>query len=157
MLLVHVFFVCSTVTDGVSNTKGSPVLIRLNVIYTCTENIENNGQIIAYSVHPDGGLTKIGQIDAGGTSTCYLTIDREQNHILSVNYWDSTLAAFPISQETGSFTGEMRSIYDPKGGQAMMAAAKKDGEIVLYSLFVQIFLYSIISTISMDVCLYLFP
>ena len=75
-------------------------------------------------------MTKIGQIDAGGTSTCYLTIDRRQNHILSVNYWDSTLAAFPISQETGEFNGEMISIYDPKGGQTMMAAAKKDGEIV---------------------------
>eukprot|EP00567_Pseudictyota_dubia_P009467 CAMPEP_0197441044 /NCGR_PEP_ID=MMETSP1175-20131217/7409_1 /TAXON_ID=1003142 /ORGANISM="Triceratium dubium, Strain CCMP147" /LENGTH=535 /DNA_ID=CAMNT_0042971267 /DNA_START=64 /DNA_END=1671 /DNA_ORIENTATION=- len=102
---------------------------RLNVVYTCTEDIEESGKIIAYSISADGGLKQIGQVDAGGTSTCYLTIDRSQKHLLAVNYWDSTLSCFPISQETGEFSGEMTSIYDPKGGQAMVAAAKKFGGV----------------------------
>lgn len=41
---------------------------RLNVVYTCTEDIEENGQILAYEIHPDGSLTEIGRVDAGKNS-----------------------------------------------------------------------------------------
>ena len=102
---------------------------RLNVVYTCTEDIEKNGQIFAYSIGPDGELTKIGQVDAGGTSTCYITIAKDCRHLLAVNYWDSTLAVFPISPETGEFTGPRTSMYDPKEGLAVVAAAKKNGGV----------------------------
>ena len=105
------------------------MLHRLNVVYTCTEDIEENGQILAYEVHPDGSLTEIGRIDAGGTSTCYLTIDREQRHLIAVNYWDSTLVVIPLSKETGEFAGPIQNIYDPKAGKKMIAAAKKHGGV----------------------------
>jgi len=99
----------------------------LNVLYTCTEDIEENGQILAYKVHKTGELTKISQIDAGGTSTCYLTIDRAQKNLLAVNYWDSTLVVVPLSSETGEFTGPIKNIYDPKKGIKIKAALKKNG------------------------------
>jgi len=99
----------------------------LNVIYTCTEDIYNNGQIIAYSIDIDGSLTKMGQVDAGGTSTCYLTIDRAEQNILAVNYWDSTIVVIPISDTTGGFTGPIRSKFDPKGGMQVVAAGKSKG------------------------------
>lgn len=102
---------------------------RLNVVYTCTENIEENGQIYAYELHSDGSLTEIGHVDAGGTSTCYLTFDREQRHLIAVNYWDSSLVVIPLSKETGEFTGPIQSVYDPRQGKAMLAAAKKDGGV----------------------------
>ena len=102
---------------------------RLNVVYTCTEDIEENGQIFAYKISPNGEASLIGQVDAGGTSTCYLTIDKAQKNMLAVNYWDSTLAVIPISQETGEFTGPIHSIYDPKGGTRVVAAAKKHGGV----------------------------
>ena len=100
---------------------------RLNVVYTCTEDIENNGQIFAYKISPNGEVEQIGQVDAGGTSTCYLTIDKAQKNILAVNYWDSTLAVIPHFTETGEFAGKIRSMYDPKGGKGMVAAAKNGG------------------------------
>lgn len=102
---------------------------RLNVVYTCTEDIESNGQILAYEIHPDGSLTKIGHVDAGGTSTCYLTIDRDHRHLIAVNYWDSSLVVIPLNRETGEFTGPIQNVYDPRQGKAMMAAAKKDGGV----------------------------
>lgn len=109
----------------------NPAFVRhhpsLDVVYVCTEDIECNGQIIAYSLSGNGVLTKIGQVDAGGTSTCYLTIDRAHRNLLAVNYWDSTLVVIPLSTETGEFTGPIHSVYDPKQGARMVAAAKKDG------------------------------
>lgn len=56
---------------------------RLNVVYTCTEDCEENGKIFAYKLGPDGKLETLGEpVDAGGTSTCYLTIDRAQKNML---------------------------------------------------------------------------
>lgn len=102
---------------------------RLNVLYTCTEDIEQNGQILAYSVAPNGELTLMSSIDAGGTSTCYLTIDKDQKNLLAVNYWDSTIVTIPLSNETGDFAGDITSKYDPKQGQKIVAAAKKNGGV----------------------------
>lgn len=115
--------------DEVINPAFSRFHPRLNVLYTCTEDIEENGQIIAYEVGCDGELNKLGHVDAGGTSTCYLTIDRDQKNLLAVNYWDSTIVTIPLSTETGNFTGEITSKYDPKGGKTMVAAAKKFGGV----------------------------
>lgn len=113
----------------VTNPAFSRFHPRLNVVYTCTEDIEENGMIYAYEIHNDGSLTEIGRVDAGGTSTCYLTIDREQRHLIAVNYWDSSLAVIPLSKETGEFMGGIQSTYDPRAGKAMVAAAKKHGGV----------------------------
>ena len=99
----------------------------LNILYTCTEDIEQNGQIIAYKVGRDGELERMSSIDAGGTSTCYLTIDKDQKNLLAVNYWDSTIVTIPLSTETGDFVGGITSKYDPKEGKQMVAASKKSG------------------------------
>jgi len=101
----------------------------LNVVYTCTEDIENNGQIFAYSILPNGALTKIGQADAGGTSTCYLTIDKAQKHIIATNYWNSTLTVIPICPKTGEFKGDIKSVHDPNQGKKVVAAPKKCGGV----------------------------
>jgi 6-phosphogluconolactonase (cycloisomerase 2 family) len=96
---------------------------RHNVVYTCTEDCVDNGKIFAYKLGPDGSLEQFGEaVDAGGTSTCYLTIDREHKNMLAVNYWDSTLAVIPMDTKTGALLGPIKNMYDPKQGQKMMAA-----------------------------------
>ena len=42
-------------------------------------------------VEDSGQLVKVGQADAQGTSTCYLTLDHEVRNMLVVNYWDADL------------------------------------------------------------------
>jgi hypothetical protein len=110
--------------DDLYSTLIVCTLFRLNVLYCCTEDVGENGKIFAYSVAANGSLEEIGHVDAGGTSTCYLTIDQDQNHLLAVNYWDSTLVSIPLSQETGAFIGAVTSKYDPKHGKGMVSTAK---------------------------------
>jgi len=103
---------------------------RLDVVYTCTEDCHENGQIIAYRIAADGSLTKLSQVDAGGTSTCYLTIDRSQRNMLAVNYWDSTLSVIPLDFNTGNFLSSgIHSIYDPRKGETMKASLKLNGGV----------------------------
>jgi len=103
---------------------------RLNVVYTCTEDCHENGQIIAYKLKPDGSMEQLGEaVDAGGTSTCYLTIDKAQRNLLAVNYWNSTLVVIPMDPQTGALVGGVKHTYDPNMGKAMVACAKKDGGV----------------------------
>jgi 6-phosphogluconolactonase len=119
---------------GDANVVINPAFSRyhpnLNVVYTCTEDIEKNGRIFAYSVGKSGELFQLGEsVDAGGTSTCYLTIDKAARHMLCVNYWDSTLAVIPLDPETGAFTGPVKNMYDPKEGKTMVAAGRCAGGV----------------------------
>lgn len=103
---------------------------HLNVVYTCTEDCDNNGKVFAFSVGPNGELTQLGEpVDAGGTSTCYITIDKACKHMLLVNYWDSTLAVIPLSKETGEFTGPIKHMYDPKEGKKVVASGRCKGGV----------------------------
>ncbi len=112
----------------VTNPAFSRYHPRMNVVYTCTEDCEENGKIFAYKIDPDGQLEPLGEpVDAGGTSTCYLTIDRAQKNVLAVNYWNSTLVVIPLDPETGALKGPIKNMYDPKGGEGMVACAKKNG------------------------------
>ena len=48
-----------------------------NVIYSCTESVEEDGEIVCWDVCPETGkLTLLSSADAFGTSTCYITIDK---------------------------------------------------------------------------------
>ena len=48
-----------------------------NVIYSCTESVSDNGEIVAWDICPSTGkLSFLSSADAHGTSTCYITIDK---------------------------------------------------------------------------------
>ena len=48
-----------------------------NVIYSCTESVSDNGEIVAWDICPTSGkLSFLSSADAHGTSTCYITIDK---------------------------------------------------------------------------------
>jgi len=121
MVLMHV------VTDKIMNAAFTRFHPRKNIVYTCTEDIESNGRVIAYKVHQSGRLEKIGEQDAGGMSTCYITIDHDQKNIILVNYWDSTLCVLPLDQHNGDLAGPIKYVYDPKEGNNMKSSTRVKG------------------------------
>lgn len=85
----------SVTSDGVMNPSFSRYHPNKKVLYTVTESIKENGQVVAYDVnHRTGRLTKLQEESAGGTSTCYVTLTK--NHMILTNYWDSSLAVLPL-------------------------------------------------------------
>lgn len=103
---------------------------RLNVVYTCTEDIDDNGKVYAYCVGSNGELTQLGEpVDAGGTSTCYLTVTKDCRHMLCVNYWNSTLAVIPLDAQTGAFAGPIKNMYDPAAGHKMVSTGRCHGGV----------------------------
>lgn len=90
-----------------------------NIVYCCTEDIEKNGRVLGYRISETGALSKIADVDASGTSTCYLTLTNS-NHMIVANYWNSTLVTLPVLPD-GSL-GEEIAKYDPNEGRAMKAS-----------------------------------
>lgn len=69
-----------------------------SILYTVTESIRENGEVVSYAVDSSTGkLTRLQSISAGGTSTCYITLTPK--HMLLVNYWDSTVSVLPMSPD----------------------------------------------------------
>lgn len=111
--------------EVVMNPAFSALLPEKNVIYTCTESVAEDGQLISWNACPHTGkLTKLGSVGAGGTSTCYMFLDKEKKNMLVVNYWNATIAVFGIDQHTGAVAA-CRSVYDPNEGRPMKARADK--------------------------------
>lgn len=110
--------------DQVMNPAFSRFHPTKNVLYMCTESVAENGQIISWDVHPNGKLTLKGSFDAGGTSTCYITLDQAARNMLIVNYWDATIPVLQMDPTTGSVVKQL-SCHDPKGGKQMVARHDK--------------------------------
>lgn len=84
----------------------NPAFVRTHplhpdIFYVCTESLSKEGSVLAYSVDGrTGALRKLGEQQANGRSTCYLTMDHAQRFLLAVNYWDSHVVSLPINPET---------------------------------------------------------
>jgi 6-phosphogluconolactonase (cycloisomerase 2 family) len=97
-----------------------------NMLHACTESVAENGQVITWEVdHVTGRLSRRGSYDAEGTSTCYITIDRDRRNLLVVNYWDATLKVIRLNEM--GIPSETVFSYDPKEGRQMQA--KADGHV----------------------------
>ena len=71
-------------------------------------------QVHAFEFNRDTGSCKsLGYQSAQGTSTCYLTLDKQRENLLLVNYWDSTVNTMPISPE--GVPSPVSHMHVPKG------------------------------------------
>merc|ERR1719502_872926 len=95
-----------------------------NILYTCTESVAENGQVISWGVSKSGKMQMLGSADAQGTSTCYITLDKQCRRMLIVNYWDATIRVFDLNQKTGEVMDQV-AVYDPNQGREMKARADK--------------------------------
>jgi len=98
-----------------------------NVVYSCTESVKEEGEVVAFAL--DGRTGALSQhcapAKAGGFSTCYLTIHKAARRMLLVNYWDSTICTLELTPD--GKIGERLAEYDPKDGKKMKASA--DGHV----------------------------
>jgi 6-phosphogluconolactonase len=87
--------------------------------------VAEDGQIVSWSVCPvTGKLTQLSSCSAGGTSTCYLFLDKTSENMLVVNYWNSTIGVFGLDTSSGVVVAP-RSFYDPNDGRVMKVRANK--------------------------------
>ena len=89
-----------------------------NVIYSCTESVEENGEIVCWQVCPETGrLTLLSAADAFGTSTCYITIDKVCDEVLGVllidinKFWTVFCTFGTVVVQLQSVSLQVKQIY----------------------------------------------
>jgi len=107
----------------VDDSLNNPAFLRWspehNIVYACSESIENEDCVAAFSVVPHTGSMKlISKQPTKGKSACYITLSRvNAKHLLVVNYWDSILATLPVTP-TGTLGAPIQTYYAPKANLA---------------------------------------
>jgi len=121
LLLLHI----NDDDKGICNPAFTRLHPYKNVLYCCTESVVDNGKIVAWELCPKTGeLTHMSTTDAQGTSTCYITIDKQAKNALIVNYWNATVVVVGICPDTGAML-ESKAVYDPNQGRQMAVKATK--------------------------------
>jgi 6-phosphogluconolactonase len=112
----------SVVEQPICNPAFSRMHPFRSIMYACTESVVENGKIVSLGVDTiSGALGIVNSTDALGTSTCYITIDKEARNMLIVNYWDASIHVFRL--DANGRILEHRSKYDPNKGRSMVAKA----------------------------------
>lgn len=57
------------------------------------------GQVSAYAVDDDGGLSRLGGQPTGGRGACHLSVDPTGRHVLAANYGSGEVAVYPIAAD----------------------------------------------------------
>ena len=91
----------------------------LPVLYAANEvgnDGDINGSVYAFRVdRKTGALTKLGEQDAGGGGTTYLTLDARSHTLLAANYGAGSVASFPIAKD-GSIGPRASLVVDTGSG-----------------------------------------
>jgi len=70
-----------------------------HVLYGTTECIHKNGEVLTFHVDPaqPSAIRLVGRQDAGGRSTCFLSVDKNARSVTAVNYWDAKVCVLPLA------------------------------------------------------------
>lgn len=85
-------------------------------IYAILETIQSNGEIIRYTVNPDGSLNEHDTFEANGKSTCYLSLSPKKDAAIVINYWDAIIDVVDVDADgkLGEVKQSFKQFYRPE-------------------------------------------
>jgi 6-phosphogluconolactonase len=86
-----------SVLTGVANPSFLALAPGGGVLYAVDE--QDQGEVTAAAVAPDGSLRRLGARATGGSSPCHLTVHHGGRHVLSANYGSGSIAVHPLDAE----------------------------------------------------------
>jgi len=91
--------------DGIENPSYLAVDAKHQFLYAVSEKMD--GTVVSYSIDPTTTkLSKVNEQPTLGAAPCYLTINREEDCLLVVNYSGGSVCTFPIDNgKIGNMTG----------------------------------------------------
>lgn len=98
--------------QGITEALNPAVLIPHTdgtMMYAIVETIQNNGDVLQYSITDSGELSLQSSFRASGKSTCYLSLSPEKDLAIVINYWDAIIDVVDVDS-TGQL-GEVRQSF----------------------------------------------
>ncbi len=98
-------------------------------VYAANEGSGSTSTISSYALDlGSGGLTKIGQVSAGGDGPCYIAVDAEGQSAYVANYAGGTVASYAV-EANGALSEPVERIdfHEARFGHHGPVAARQDG------------------------------
>ncbi|MFK7861421.1 MAG: lactonase family protein [Granulosicoccus sp.] len=88
-----------------------------SMMYAIVETIQNNGEVLQYSVSNNSALTLVDSFSASGKSTCYLALSPDKDVAIVINYWDAIIDVVNVdnSGKLGEVIQSFKQHYRQEG------------------------------------------
>lgn len=86
-------------------------------LYAILETIQDEGDVLRYTIRADGGLDYQDSFRASGRSTCYLALSPQNDAAIVINYWDAIIdvAAVDADGRLGDVLQSFKQHYRKEG------------------------------------------
>ena len=86
-------------------------------LYAIVETIQDEGDVLRYTVNDDGTLAYQDGFRASGRSTCYLALAPKKDAAIVINYWDAIIdvADVDVEGQLGDVRQSFKQFYRPEG------------------------------------------
>jgi 6-phosphogluconolactonase len=85
------------------------------MIYGATENRADSGDVFAFRVETDGGLTPAGRQPSGGKTPVHLSVDRTGSLLLAANYTSGSLECYRRNKDGSLSVAQQHFQYEGHG------------------------------------------
>ncbi|MFK8081270.1 MAG: lactonase family protein [Granulosicoccus sp.] len=88
-----------------------------SMMYAIVETIQNNGEVLQYSIDDTSALTLVGSFVASGKSTCYLALSPAKDIAIVINYWDAIIDVVNVDEsgKLGDVVQSFKQHYRKEG------------------------------------------
>lgn len=88
-----------------------------SMMYAIVETIQNNGEVLQYSIGDNADLSLLGSFTASGKSTCYLALSPQKDVAIIINYWDAIIDVVDVDSagKLGDVKQSFKQYYRPEG------------------------------------------
>lgn len=86
-------------------------------LYAIVETIQDEGDVLRYTVNGDGTLAYHDSFRASGRSTCYLALSPQKDAAIVINYWDAIIDLADVDAEgrLGAIRQSFKQFHRPEG------------------------------------------
>ena len=86
-------------------------------LYAIVETIQDEGDVLRYTINGDGSLNYHDKFRASGRSTCYLALSPQKDAAIVINYWDAIIDVVDVDADgkLGALCQSFKQYHRPEG------------------------------------------
>jgi len=108
-----------TLNDTIETLNPAVLIPHSNgkTLYAIVETIQDEGDILRYTINDDGTLTYHDTFRASGRSTCFLALAPKKDAAIVINYWDAIIDVADVDADgrLGQVRQSFKQYYRPEG------------------------------------------
>lgn len=90
---------CLDVQPGIENPTFVAIDPSGEHLYAASEQVSGDGEVTAYAIDGNGGLTVLNSAHTGGAGPCHVQVDQTDSYVVVANYFGGSVCLLPIEPD----------------------------------------------------------